>query len=228
MKRKCLEIECGYLNSITKHLVIIILELVNAAANALIAKQAAAARLLTASQALQACREENNPYSPSSFFTAPRTAMWAPDPCLEQEKELAAATIQNKAAQSSAQVSNAPAAAALEVAPAPQLSSTSDGLSPYMQPEIPITEFMVPSPAQSNMWSPDSILDVMDQIMEEMEALSPGSTSSSESIQAPLQILYDMMVAFLHWMPKKAKRPKQHLVYNPRNQDWIGRWGPIG
>lgn len=205
-------------------IVCIPLERANIAANALIAQQAAAARLLMASQALAECREQNNPYLPgNSLFGPTRTQMWGPDPCQTQMKELAGATTAHQDAVALAQRSAAPTAQDLAAAPAPQLSET---FSAGSDPAIPETELVPPSPALSNMWSPDTVLEIMNMLAEQMEIDQPGSTSSSD-MEEEMELIYSNMVAFLSWdCWEKPKRRRKRFVYQPNNQDWIGRWIP--
>ncbi|UOH27038.1 nonstructural protein 2 [Galliform chaphamaparvovirus 7] len=203
------------------------LELVNIAANAVIAQQAAAARLLMASQALAECRQQNNPYLPENmgiFGPNVRQLMYAPDPCETQEKELAGATTAHAEAVALAQRSNAPTAQDLQAAPAPQLSSSFDIND--TNPAIPDVEFITPSPSLENMWSPTSLDEVMAMIAEELERQSPGSTSSSD-IMEQLNIIEENIVCFLSWNPwdKQAKKRKRYQ-YLPKNEGWIGSYLP--
>ncbi|UOH27066.1 nonstructural protein 2 [Galliform chaphamaparvovirus 13] len=202
------------------------LELVNLAANAVIAKQAAAARLALASQSLAQCREQTNPYLPgnSGPFGPTRAQLYGPDPCLEQEKELAAATTAHQDAVALAQRSAAPTPQDLQSAPAPQLSSTWDVND--TDPGIPISEFLVPVPMLNNSWSPDSLDDVLAAIAMELEEIAPGSTSDSE-VEEQMEIIRENMVSFLLWSPWDRKpRKRKPFQYRPNNKDWIGRWVP--
>lgn len=201
------------------------LERVNLAANAVIVQQAAAARLLMASQALAECREANNPYLPGNSLLGPsRAQMWGPDPCLTQEKELAAATIDNQAAQSAAQIAGASDQATPTAAVAPQLTETWD--FPGNDPAVPITEFETPSPALSNMWSPDSLLEIMEMIANQLEQDQEGSTQENAIIEE-LEIIRKQMIAFLQWQWQDHPKPRKHrFQYLPKNQKWIGRWVP--
>ncbi|AHF54688.1 NP [turkey parvovirus 2] len=199
-------------------------ELVNIAANAVIAQQAAAARLLMASQALAECREQNNPYLPgNSLFGPTRAQMWGPDPCEQQEQDLASATADHQASVQLAQKSSAPTPQDIQSAPQPQLSST---WSTEYDPSIPLTEFLVPSPALMSEWSPTSLQEVLDMLAIEMEDISSGSSTSSE-VQEAMEVVQENMMCFLLWdpwdiPPKKRKRYR----FQPKNASWIGKWVP--
>ncbi|QGJ83205.1 nonstructural protein 2 [Peafowl parvovirus 2] len=178
-----------------------------------------------ASQSLAQCREQTNPYLPgNSLFGPTRQMMYGPDPCETQEKELAGATTAHLEAVALAQRSAAPTAQDVQAAPAPQLSSTFD--PPDIDPAIPPTEQVIPSPDLNNMWSPDTLQEIMDMIAEEMEIIQPGSTSSSEA-EEQMEIVWDQMVTFLHWVPRfHPRKRKPGFQYLPKNQDWIGKWVP--
>ena len=198
----------------------------NIAVNAVIAKQAAAARLALASQSLAECREQTNPYLPgnSGPFGPSRAQLYGPDPCLEQEKEYAAATVEHQDAVALAQKSNAPTPQDLQSAPAPQLSSSWDIND--TDPGIPISEFLVPQPFLNNSWSPTDLDQIMADIAMELEAQAPGSTSDSE-VEEHMDIIRHNMTCFLLWNPwDKPVRKRKKFQYNPKNKDWIGRWLP--
>ncbi|UOH27050.1 nonstructural protein 2 [Galliform chaphamaparvovirus 10] len=206
---------------------IIILELVNMAANAVIAQQAAEARLLMASQALAECREQNNPYLPGNtgpFGPNIRQLMYAPDPCETQEKELAGATTDHAAAVALAQSSNAPTAQDIQSAPAPQLSSSFDVNN--LDPAIPETEWISPSPSLVNMWSPTSLDQVLAEVAMELENIQPGSSSSSD-ISMELDTIRENITCFLSWDPwNRPVRKRKRYQYIPNNQGWIGFYVP--
>ncbi|UOH27034.1 nonstructural protein 2 [Galliform chaphamaparvovirus 6] len=223
MKKLPLKTECTFSILIMMLLILLtVLELLNSAANAAFARSAAAARLVTASQQLQQCREDNNPWL-TSPFGPPRAAMWAPDPCWDQEKELAEATIANQEAISQMQRSGQPTQADLGSAPAPQLTDTLDIAN--QDPAIPITELVVPSPDSQNTWSPDTVLEILDLIADEMEVESPGSTQR-EDVMEVLETLYINIVVFLSWDSWGHPRKGTKIVYKPNNQDWINKWMP--
>nr|WOX03039.1 nonstructural protein 2 [Psittaciform chaphamaparvovirus 4] len=236
MRNLCLEIECGFMNSNTNVKINPLhAERANIAANAVIAKQAAAARLLMASQALSKCRAETNPYLPgnSGPFGPTRQQLWGPDPCQEQMDELKGATTENAAAVAAAQRSNAPTAQDVQAAPAPQLSDAWVG-QPMLDPAIPETEMIVPSPGQDNDWSPTTVLEVMEMLaaalpdeQEEMETGEGGSTSSSQSIWSELDLIFENMIAYQSWDSWKPPiRVRARYQYLPNNAAWIGSWLP--
>ncbi|UOH27046.1 nonstructural protein 2 [Galliform chaphamaparvovirus 9] len=197
------------------------------AANAVIAREAAAARLLMASQSLAQCREQNNPFLPGNmgpFGPNIRQLMYAPDPCEEQEKELAGATTAHQDAVALAQRSAAPTVQDLQSAPAPQLSSSWDVNN--LDPGIPITEFLVPAPSLESSWSPTDLDMVMEMIQMELDQIAPGSPTDEEMIEQLDQIRHNL-VLFLMWSPwdtpPKKRKPFQ---YQPKNEGWIGSYLP--
>lgn len=198
---------------------IIVVERVNIAVNAVIAEQAAAARLLMASQALAACREQNNPYLPRNFpLGPPRSLMYGPDPCSAEEEALAGATAAHQEAQQAAQIANAPAAAAVQVAPAVQMSDTWDS-SELFDP----TTMNVEIPHQlDSMWSPTSIEDVMEMIALQMEVDEGLNVSSDEE----MEIIYTNMIALIHWSPAYKTHKRKGAQVHLKNNEWIGTWLP--
>lgn len=202
----------------------ILVERVNMAVNAVIAAEAAAARQMMAAQALADCREQNNPYLPGNagILGPTRSQMWGPDPCLTQEKELAAATIANQAAQAAAQITGAPTAQALQAAVAPQLSET-ETLDDLLNPAIPETEFVTPDSSLENMWSPGSIEETMIKIAEELE--KSGEMGPEE--EKEMEVIYENATILLNywcWNPPAKKRKRYKFL--PNNQNWIGKWTP--
>lgn len=186
------------------------------AVNAAIAKQAAAARLAMTAQALRNCREQNNPFLPGNSLLGPsRAQMWGPDPCQEQEKDLA------EAQEAAAQISREPNLSNTGINPAPQLSITSTDSGGSAIPE-----FSNPDPVVQNNWSPDSVLEVMDQIAEELEAISPGSSNSSENIQQLASIEEDMHMTQVWMCWGKPPKPRKRYHFIPKSANWIGQFLP--
>nr|WDQ28117.1 nonstructural protein 2 [Bird parvovirus] len=177
--------------------------------------------MLLAAQSLERCRQETNPFLPQNYpLGPPRNLMFLPDPCLTQEKELATATQEHQAAVQASQRSNAPTPAAQAAAPAPILSETFDSAAAY-DPMVPETEYHPHSPALSNTWSPDTILEIMDMLAEQMEIENP-------QIQEQLGMIFDDLQNLTQWdcwgKPKHKKRKPYFLI--PKNDDWVGRWVP--
>lgn len=195
--------------------------MLNQAANALFVKQAQAARVTMAAQALQDCREQNNPYGP---FGAPKNLMWATDPCANEEQALAEATTQDQTSASLAQASGQPNPTDLASAPAPQLSDTLENEGP--DPAVPMTEFITPSSNLTNMWSPNTVLEIMDMMAEEMEGIQEGSTQIQENMEA-LEAVHYNITLFLSWDPwGKPKKKMPRINYMPNNSNWINRYMP--
>lgn len=178
----------------------------NIAVNAAIAKEAAAARLAMAAQALAECRQENNPYLASPLGLG-RQAMWGPDPCQSQFEEV-------EAAREAAQIASAPTQQNLAVAPGLELSETWD-VAALIDP----TTMNVDIPGDmNNLWSPQGILDVMDMIAAEMEV---GSEEEEE-----MELVYRNMVAVQMWDPSYPTFKRKRYRLRPKEQKWIGIWAP--
>lgn len=202
-------------------MLITFLERVNIAANAVIAEQAAAARLLLASQALAQCREENNPFLPSNPFGPSLSQRWGPDPCLEQEKELAGATTAHQEAAAAAQISNAPASQNLAAAPGTQLSNTWEP-SELFEGTLQNTDY----PQLQSMWSPTSVEDVLEMIAVQMEADQVGEMMWEE-MGEELDRLRRNMTALLCWdISHQTVRRRLRLRLTLTNTTWIGSWSP--
>lgn len=224
LKNQCLETECGFLNFVLKlKMYLLLLEQVNIAVNALLVQEAAEARKLLAAQNLAQCREETNPYLPQNNpFGPSRIAMWGPDPCAQQEKDLAAATVDHLAAQQLAQLANAPSVQDPSSAPAPILAETFD--TP-MNPMIPETEYTVPDPQLQNMWSPDTMLTTMDKLANILEQ---QNVQPSPEIIEEMEIIDENIKMTTLWDAwKKPRRRRRRYQFLPNNQSWIGKWTPL-
>ncbi|TRZ05897.1 hypothetical protein HGM15179_021209 [Zosterops borbonicus] len=197
-------------------------ERLNSAVNAVIAEQAAAARVLLASQALAECRQQNNPYLPgASLFGPTRSQMYGPDPCLEQEKELAEA----QAAKAAAQISNAPTEQNTAVAPAIQLADTWDS-SELFQPDT----MNVDLPELESMWSPTSVEEILDMIAGNLGE-EGGEDEELERLMAAVEIIGENTCLFYiigmadtfkaenTWMAYIANMP---YIYPVDERDTIG------
>nr|WOX03048.1 nonstructural protein 2 [Psittaciform chaphamaparvovirus 6] len=228
-KRMLSKIECGYLHLIILFkILLIVAERVNLAVNAVIAREAAAARLLLASQALAQCRRETNPYLPENrgILGPTRAQLYGPDPCQTQEKELAGATTEHQAAVALAQRSAAPTPQDTQSAPAPQLSDTFWMNNPNQDPSIPVSEDIPPDPSLANMWSPTSLLETMEMIAAEMEVQEEGSSSISENLDE-LELIFENGAVLLQWdCWKKPKRGRKPYNFQPNNAEWVGQWVP--
>lgn len=212
-KRMHLRTGCGYFTfNILFKMLLIILERLNLAVNAAIAEQAAAARLVLASQALSECRQQNNPYQPGSSFGPSRQQMYGPDPCLEQEKELAEA----RAAKAAAQISNAPTSQNTGAQPAVQLANTWDSSELY-QPET----MNVDLPELESQWSPDSVDRVMQDIIQRL-----GDVIEAEEVAMELETLEENMIAVSLWVPLPMKQTKFRYQLKLRDPGWVRSWVP--
>lgn len=206
-----------------------------AAANAVAARDAAAARFLLSSEALAKCREDNNPYNQWGLGfqgLEPTWAVDAPDPCREAwkaatsdyyalqsaEKTLAGATTTSIDAAQASQRSNAPSSQDLASAPAPQLATSGDPVG-ITDPAIPISEYTVPEEGMECSWSPSSIEAVMEQILEEMEA-----EPSERSLAVLEEIESNMRAAGMWWSWNRGR--STGIKWRPKNQGWVGRWIP--
>lgn len=219
LKNQCLETVCGlYISNTNVKMNITILELVNIAANARIAEQAAEARMLLASQALAQCRAENNPYLPGNNpLGLGRQHMYGPDPCLDQERDLASATAEHQAAQQAAQIANAPAQSSTAAAPAVQMSDTWDP-SELFDPVILNVDM---SPSLQCMWSPTAVEDVMESLAVAMDLEQAGNEVWEE-----MEVVWNNMFSLIHWDPDHPTKPRKGFVLKPKNSGWMNHWVP--
>ena len=198
-------------------MVFLFLESLNQAANAAIAANVGAGRLLLASQQLRECREANNPYKNSWMpGLAPANLQWAPDPCAEQEEAL-----QNLMKQGAAE-GNQVATQQLGGAPAPQLAESTDP-TPNTDPAIPMNEYVVPTQGAQNQWSPIVPEDVMDMILDNY----PEDAEPPEEMM--LDEILEHMLYYIMWCPwgqPGTKNAKWKLIYKPINSQWVGNWTP--
>ncbi|UOH27026.1 nonstructural protein 2 [Chaphamaparvovirus galliform4] len=197
-------------------MVYLFVELLNQAANAAIASNVAAGRLLLASQQLQECREANNPYKNSWIpGLAPANLQWAPDPCAEQEEAL-----QNLMKQGAAE-GNQVATQQLGGAPAPQLAVAMDPV-PNTDPSIPMNEFVTPVPGAQNQWSPLVPDDVLEMIVD-------NYPEGEEPEEMMLDQILDGMLKYQMWCPwgePGRKNARWKFIYKPINSRWVGNWTP--
>lgn len=207
------------------------------AANAVAAREAAAARFLLTSEQLAKCREENNPYN--HWFLGPAQdvswALDAPDPCREQwiqatqaheelqkaEQNLSGSTTGSIPHVQAGQQSNAPTSQDLAAAPAPQLATSGDPVG-ITDPAIPVSEYTVPDPGMDSMWSPSSIEDVMMQIAEELDA---QGMEVDRQILTSLDLIEDNMRTYARWWSWTPGR-RAGIKWKPKNQSWVGKWVP--
>lgn len=213
LRKKHSKIECGYSHSIKLcKIVLIHLERLNLAVNAAIVSEAAAARLVLAGQALAECRQQNNPYLPGNSPLGPsRAQMYGPDPCMEQEKELAEA----QAAQAAAQISNAPTQQNLGSAPHVQLADTWDSSELY-QPDTINADL----PELESVYSPMRVQEVVHEILQKL-----GEEPTDEELME-LEILEENMRAVSLWIPLPLRQTKKRYQLKLRNPGWVGKWVP--
>nr|WPD49020.1 MAG: nonstructural protein 2 [Protoparvovirus sp.] len=213
-------IECGFFHGENKYKIhIISLELANIAANAVIAKQAAEAKLLLTAQALTQCRQETNPFLPGNTLLGPsRAHMWAPDPCLQQEQDHAEASL------ALAQITNKPTQANIGAQPAPQLSDTLNPNIPA-DPLMMTPENVVQSPSLQSQWSPSSIENTMNEIWDQMMEIAPPEISDQEIMEVLGQI-HHMIIIVGAWLPHMGPVTNLKFTLDPKNKDWINHWAP--
>lgn len=191
-------------------------ERMNIAANAIIAKEAEAARLLLATQALQKCIQQNDPRGPGNTWLGivPQQAQWAPDPC-QNERDTVAQMQEQTAADS-----NVPALQNLQAAPAPQLATTQDPV-PAQDPMIPESEFTAPDPGINNMFSP--------QLPGNLEAMILGELGEDvdQEMRDQVQDLLNATRVVRMWCPWGGPGTwNLKLIYKPKNERWLGKWIP--
>lgn len=230
--------ECGFLNG--KHVVTLenlFLDPAVQAANAIAARDAAAARFLLTSEQLAACREKNNPYNQwgGGINQDVTWAVDAPDPCRKQwieatkahqelqhaETQLSGTTTTSIPAIQVGARTNAPTTQDIASAPAPQLATSQDPVG-LTDPAIPISEFTTPDQGMECDWSPSSIEEVMLQILEEMETnqiqITPQILETMDTIESNMQA----MGKWWAWSVGK----KAGIKWKPKNQSWVGKWLP--
>lgn len=190
-------------------------ERVQQAANAFLASSVAAARLGEAAQQLADCRQANNPRSQWLPGMVAQQAMWAPDPCAEEENALAKL-------QEEAGGNQEVPAQNLGAAVAPQLAMEGDP-TPNMDPAIPEQEFTVPEPGASNHW-----LEAMDTD-EFIGGLLAHVRSPTDQEMEEIETIAEMVRVYRLWCPwggPPVKNLKWKMKYRPKNIKWIGVWCP--
>lgn len=228
VKKLPLKIELISLNlTVTVLMVYYNLDPIAQAANAVAARDAAAARALLTQQQLQTCQEENNPYTRwgGGIHTNVEWAVNAPNPCLPQQKaataawvalqKLSGATTTDIAATEIGQNSAAPTSQDLQSAPAPQLATAFDPAG-ITDPAIPESEF---SPqGMNNLWSPTSIEEIMTQIAMEMD--------NPPNDQDMLDLEDNLRKYRTWWLCWGKPLVKTEIKWKPKNQNWVGWWTP--
>lgn len=207
---------CGFLNLIMMlPLVYLILDALNAAANAVTASSVGAGRLILAAQQLQDCLEKNNPYQNNWLpGMVAQNTQWLPNPCQGEQEQVEA--LQNQAAAGGNQV----ASMQLGAAPAPQLAEATDPV-PSTNPAIPANEWDVPEHGANNQWSPIEPEEIIEMIIQEL-----GDQPRDEEM---IQDILEGMKYVQLWCPwggPKTRNLKWKFQYRPNNSDWIGKWCP--
>lgn len=224
LKKKCSKIECtyfnGYMNAKIKNSVA---ERVNLAVNAVIAKQAAAARLLLAQQTYAECRERNNPWLPGNSLLGPsRAAMWGPDPCQQEMEEIRDATGAVQVAAEAARVSTAPAPQAVAAGGGIELSNTWEASELF---DSVILNAELPAELQSS-WSPTGLEEVLEGIAVEME-LEQAGEEAWEAMEVAEENIRKNVTALLHWDPGwPVVKLGNRFSLNLKNKKWIESWMP--
>lgn len=202
-------------------MVCLLLDILNQVANAAAASSADAARmLLTAQQTLEACRNLNNPGLPgNSWIQGARMqqAMWAPDPCAQEQE-----AVDNLMEQGAAG-GNQVATQGVGGAPAPQLATDYDPV-PNLDPAIPMSEFVAPDPGAVNRFLPLSDQDLYEILMEAMRERAEDMELGDQ-----IQAILEGRRKYLLWCPwggPGIKDLKWTFKYRPRNHSWIGKWTP--
>lgn len=202
-------------------------EVARSAANAVIAKQAAAARLLLVADQLAKCREENNPYN---WLGQPTPqAMWGPDPCEELEREKAnlenilagEKSLPQAAAQSA---SNAPNAENLAAAPAPQLATAYDPVG-NTDPAIPESEFSDSGGSLQNVWSPITIDSLMEEIFGQVD-WDQLEEEMQQAVFMELGEIEDNVIQSRKWYAWAPGKKQKKLKFMPDSLAWVGKWAP--
>nr|QMI57929.1 nucleoprotein [Wood duck chaphamaparvovirus] len=208
--------ECGSLILIMTLLpAFSVLDALNQAVNAVIAKSVGAGRLILAAQQLEECRNQNNPYKNSWLPGAiSQNLAWAPDPCRDLQEEVD--QLQEQAAAGGNQV----VSMQLGGAPAPQLAAANDPV-PSTDPAIPANEFEIPQEGANNQWEPLIPEDVLDMIIEEM-----GDQPVQDEDMQDLELMFFHVQLWCPWGGPRSRNLKWSLKYQPKNSSWMGKWLP--
>nr|QMI57934.1 nucleoprotein [Wood duck chaphamaparvovirus] len=199
----------------------LILDILNQAVNAVIAKSVDAGReLLAAQQVLQACRQANNPGLPgNSWMQGMRlqNQMWAADPCQAEQQAVDELMEADEGGGGDKQATQQQGGA-----PVPQLAHPSDP-TPSLDPAIPENEFVVPEPEQGahNQWIPltdEQLRDLLFQALEE----HPVDPMEIENILNAKKVLH----MWCPWGGPWVVNLKWAFKYHPKNSKWISRWLP--
>lgn len=198
------------------------LDILNKVVNAIAADSADAARqLLTAQQTLEACRNANNPGLPgNSWIQGARMqgSMWAPDPC-QAEQDQVQALVEQGAAEG-----NQVATQQLGSAPAPQLTTSQDPV-PNLDPAIPASEFVTPTPGANNMYSPLGSEELMEILMTAMRE-HPIDEDIIMELVDPVAKAIKYYQLWCPWGGPGVDNLKWSFKYKPKNSDWMGKWAP--
>lgn len=196
-------------------LVYLILDALNAAANAVTAASVGAGRLILAAHQLQECMEKNNPYQNSWIQgLAPHNLQWAAHPCQDEMNQVQ--ELQNQGAAGGNQV----ATMQLGAAPAPQLAQATDPV-PNPDPAIPANEYVVPEQGANNQWSPIAPDEVLDMIIEAM-----GDQPLEQNMADELMEGFKHVQLWCPWGGPRSRNLKWKFKYKPNDSSWIGKWCP--
>nr|QMI57804.1 nucleoprotein [Pacific black duck chaphamaparvovirus] len=223
VKKKCSSIECGFSNlNITYPMVNLILERANRIANAAIAANSQAARLLLAAQQLDECIQRNDPRAPGNSWlpgVVNPNNQWGPDPC-GKERETLESMQQSIAGEKVAALQN------LGAAVAPQLAHPQEP-TPNTDPAVPASEYVVPDPGQDNPFmamSHDEIMELIEQGAQ--QAIEDFQTHLAEIAEA-MDTIYGATRKVILWCPWGGP-PVRNLKwqYKPKNDSWLNKWAP--
>lgn len=198
------------------------LDALRQAADAVLASSADAARtVLAAQQALEACRNQNNPGLPGNSWIQGMKAqnlVWAPDPCQQEQ-----AALDNLNKQSAVE-GNQEAIQGLGGAPAPQLATDWDP-TPQTDPAIPESEYIVPEPGAASPFLPLTDEELRDLFFQAMKEI-PLDQEMIEQFVDPIMSAVKYYHLWCPWGGPGVHQLKWKLKYKPNNQDWIGKWCP--
>lgn len=198
-----------------------LLDALNQAANAVIAKSVDAGRqLLAAQQVLEACRNANNPGLPGNTWMQGmrmQNAAWAPDPC-QAEQEAVDQLMEADQSGGGDKV----ATMQLGGAPAPQLAHPMDPV-PNQDPAIPANEYVTPEPGAHNQWTPLLPEEIVQMIIDEWDARGEHpDVDMLEDILNPIKILH----LWCPWGGPGVTNLRWTFKYHPKNSKWVGKWLP--
>lgn len=201
-------------------MVVLILEPITQAVNAVIAGNSAAARLLLASNQLNECILRNDPRAPGNSWLPGMISQqnqWGPDPCAK-EREAVESLQQQAAGNQAAALQN------LGAAPAPQLAHPQDPV-PSTDPAIPVSEYVAPDPGMNSPWDTPNQEEIVNMIVEEF--LQQRAAELTDEDLMEIESIFNVTRKLILWCPWGLPGVRNlKWKYSPKNIDWLRKWVP--